>query len=813
MSTPVLSPLPGLPDDAAESFIERQLAQTRQQVRLHDCGVVLAGWLAGLLGGLLLLIACDHWLLPLGTAGRWFAWSVLVAASALYFWQALWPLLWQRINPNYAAKVIEDAQPGLKNSLLNFLLLRRAPEAASPVVVEALRRRAAYDLTHLSLEHVLDITPLIRLGYVLCGLLVVLGVYKVVSPKDPFASAARVLVPWSSIARPTRVALVSLTPGDVTLVQGESLTVTVEVAGLGNQEAVTLFTTTADQQVVEQPHPMQRTSPRTFVVTLPQTGGLQQSLVYRVHAGDQVSPTHRVTVLPTPRLVVEQIELTAPAYTRKPVEVLRAQGDFKALAGSRVNLVAKANFPINNATLEMNPLVELGAGRRAETLPMQVEGDTARCSWVVSRLASGQPSLTSYRLLFVAENGRTNPEPVVHSVEIVDDLPPEIEMLHPTVRQVELPLDRTLTLELRARDPDFGLTSLALESERSGRPLPSTVLLEHKSGVVGPVNKKHQLNPRSLGCAVGDELLLRGVALDNHHNAAGTFAPQLQRTAPYRVVITAPQATTPPASKNDPNQQSSKDPNAQAPQNSNSPNASVPDNEKPASGGKESASAPEEGKSSQNTPPSEKGKPKENTEGSGKNSPPPADASGSGQAEKGEQGEQGEPGQQGGQGSAGEASQKPMSGSENGETGSSGAGSSGGDQQGESSGTSQGAGETGNASPNRENGNAKSQGNSAGGDKTNGGPNDPSSEQPSPGNSNQSPADGSGQSPGEPLHDGEVIEETLRRLAEKQGASPEGQSASGAQDSSSSPQNSASPMSPQGAKEAQGAIGSGIGEI
>ena len=65
----------------------------------------------------------DH-LVGMGTVGRCLALAVLVGFSLWYLAMHVGPLLIRTINPAYAARTIEEATPTLKNSLINFLLLR-----------------------------------------------------------------------------------------------------------------------------------------------------------------------------------------------------------------------------------------------------------------------------------------------------------------------------------------------------------------------------------------------------------------------------------------------------------------------------------------------------------------------------------------------------------------------------------------------------------------------------------------------------------------------------------------------------------------
>ena len=80
----------------------------------------------GTLAYLLAAAVLDHWLIPggMGFWGRLGMLLVLLATGGVYFALAVLPPLLHRINPIFAAQTIEQSRPTLKNSLINFLLLR-----------------------------------------------------------------------------------------------------------------------------------------------------------------------------------------------------------------------------------------------------------------------------------------------------------------------------------------------------------------------------------------------------------------------------------------------------------------------------------------------------------------------------------------------------------------------------------------------------------------------------------------------------------------------------------------------------------------
>jgi nitrate reductase gamma subunit len=121
---------PGVPNRRGQSeqikqYVNHQLEKTRRQVKTTD---LIGGILTILAFAILFLMAVaiwDAWIMPLSTLGRWICLSVLLGGSMLYAGLAIVPLFVRRINTEYAAKMIEDAKPTFKNSLLNYVSLRK----------------------------------------------------------------------------------------------------------------------------------------------------------------------------------------------------------------------------------------------------------------------------------------------------------------------------------------------------------------------------------------------------------------------------------------------------------------------------------------------------------------------------------------------------------------------------------------------------------------------------------------------------------------------------------------------------------------
>ena len=170
-----------------DRFIRHQLNRTRFQVKVVElcASAMIIG--TGLLIALLTLTIIDHWILPLGSTTRFIAWLAILAGTSYATIRLIGPLLFRSINPIYAARSIEEQAPSLKNSLINFLLLRSQAHTLQRGMLTALGAQAATDLTLPHVETDVDRSKLIKCGYIFAAILACCALYKVLSPKDPFA--------------------------------------------------------------------------------------------------------------------------------------------------------------------------------------------------------------------------------------------------------------------------------------------------------------------------------------------------------------------------------------------------------------------------------------------------------------------------------------------------------------------------------------------------------------------------------------------------------------------------------------------------
>lgn len=557
----VVPPVPPPPPGSAEHerVIQRQLGRTSLHVRLVDLAFSVAVWIVGVLAVLLVAALVDHWIVGLGTIGRGLVLLGLIAGSVWYFVARMLPLLIRGINPTYAARTIEEATPSLKNSLINFLLLRQDHSGVREVVFQAVEQKAAADIAAVPVEATVDRSRLIRAGYVLCGVMALFAAYKILSPKDPFQTVARVIAPWADIARPSRVEITDVLPGNSEVYHGQVVTVSAIVSGVREGDPVTLLFSTEDGQTVNRAVPMAVDSGGLrYQCTLPpadenalsaQTSGLQQDVTYRIVAGDAETSEYKLSVVAAPTIIVDRLEYQFPPYTKKAAETVPQQGDIKALEGTRVTIHAVANQPIKSAWQELDPGVK---DVPPEVMQLATEGSRAWGTVVLQLKADRKTAWhQAYQVRFFNERGQRSQQPIVHKIEVIRDLPPEVQILQPQRLKIEVPEDGEQAIEVRGLDPDYGLSRLRVEG-RAGQKAMEADLLDPMAGQPPQMTGAYVFKPSEHGLKAGDELRYVGVAEDNRTSPlTGKPEPNVARTAEYTIVVIPPRQAE---QANNPNQ-------------------------------------------------------------------------------------------------------------------------------------------------------------------------------------------------------------------------------------------------------------------
>lgn len=557
--TPAKTSTASRPPSKVQRYVDLQLNRTRRQVKSTELIVSVLTAVLLAIGFVLAVAVIDAWVWPLNGAARWAALTFLVGGLAVWAIGFLVPVLRRRIHPDYAAKMIEDAQPTFRNSLLNYVSLRRKPQHTHAAVLDAISHRAARDLQKVPEDATVDQSGIIRVGSMLLAMIAVATTYWLVSPKDPLPTLARILLPSVKQSAPSFVRIENVQPGDATAFFGDEVQVTATVTGAFEPQDVRLVVSTLDGQVVDrtvamEPDDSERGLFRGRLSV--DGGGLMQSVVYRVVARDGASPDYEMMVRPNPSVAIESIRITPPQYTRLQEEVIENRGDIEAVEGSRIDVRAVANLPVRIAYIELlNRRDEGDAGapfRVVETVSMQVEqsaeeSDSGRASGPVLTgnflaLLDDQrrrPRVSHYRVRFVSTTDDRNDRANVYTIRTVPDLAPEIEVLNPVENPLQLPVNETLLIDTRAFDSDYGIAAIELEMSSKGvsvfprRKLP----LQSESGRLR-VRGQFLFKPADHFLQAGETAMFTVIASDNRtSHLSGLPDPNTAISPQYRIEI------------------------------------------------------------------------------------------------------------------------------------------------------------------------------------------------------------------------------------------------------------------------------------
>ncbi len=509
----------GRPYVGFEEYIQFQLKLARQGIRGADLLTGAVGAVLLIAAYLLLFVVTDHWVIRggWGSTARYLLWTGFVMGLGWWVWHKLIQPFTQRISQLYAATQLEGASPELKSSLLTLIDLKQAGRPVSPAIIESMERRAAVSLQRVNIDDAVDRHMLTKLSYALLGLVFVLCVYTVASPKSLVSSAWRALFPMAQVAPSTRTAILKVAPGDVTVLAHSTPDITAELSGVIPEE-VRLLYTTADRRVVDEPIKLQDTGEgvnRFRARLVGENGaGLLQNLTYRVEAGDASSPTYSITVRQPPTANVSEIDYDYPTYMGLE-DRTQPESAIDAWEGTTVTVRALANMKIDRATILFSDTEDTSI--KAEELPMTIEGGVhLSATWQLKfRTDATFPRFYRIQLLRKSSDGEELVTvPTLHTQRIRADLPPKLDILYPTA-DMEMPANGTVPIAFEASDPDFLLKSVVLRYEKDGELLPKQELLFDAPPFEAKTRGKHLLRLEPFAVEPGKKLTFWLEAKDN----------------------------------------------------------------------------------------------------------------------------------------------------------------------------------------------------------------------------------------------------------------------------------------------------------
>ena len=532
-------------------YVDHQLEKTRRQVKSNDLVASILLLFVMVIGFLLVAAIVDAWVFTFTPLMRWAALLLLVTSCVVMMVFSIWPLLTKKINPDYAAKMLEDAKPGFRNSLLNYVWFRKKPEVIGGAVFDAVARQAAVDLHSVPDESTVDRSKVIRLGFWLIGVTAAMIAYFMLSPKNPLQTFNRVIFPSADLAKPAVVTISDVTPGNTVVFFGDQVEITAKIYGPHSPEQVQLIYSTNDgrqsgQVRIMEPDP---TTPRQYRLNFTEnTGGLRESLVYEIVARDGRSGEFQIKVAPRPAITIESIQIDPPKYTKLKSQTI-FQGAIDGVEGAIVTVRATANLEIDEATVELLNQLPTLPGEDQKFKParspkkMTVDAKNAKATFQLQLDTNREkPFATHYRLNFRSIDGKTPAAPNIYPIRVIPDLAPELEVRAPISAESEVPANGALKVAAVANDVDYEISFVRIQVEHRGNQILNEKLRLKTQAGQRQAPAQYVIRPEELGLTVGDQAIFYITAGDNRTTYFSDTepAPNVNRSKNYSFTVVEP---------------------------------------------------------------------------------------------------------------------------------------------------------------------------------------------------------------------------------------------------------------------------------
>jgi hypothetical protein len=423
--------------------LEPVLRRLRKRIRrvLASRGALITCVTA--LAGLLALAGLDLAFAPLPAAVRWllpFLWLGAVITAVIVAW---WRPLRQPLDLVRIARWLETRHEDLDERVSTVLeVAAHANSGMSATLLDKLATEAAGCLDQLDPQLEVSTRRARRWGWPALALLLVWVGLFAKWPEPTARQLVRVLNPTSNLG--TAAGRITVTPGSVELIEGDTLEITARHSA-GADKALELVLHLPDGSAT--PMAMETRDDASVY----ELGRATQGFEYEVRSGREISDRFRVTVLPQPRFNEPRVRLEFPAYTGwAPRE--QALGDgISALVGTKVELRAKLNTPVAAARLEID---EEPAG--ACTMDSAADGGAMTARWSLDRAGR-----STGRVVLKHRLGREF-DAARFLIESSADAPPAVRWLGLTQFDLRLRPDDLLDTGFEITD-DVGLGTVELE--------------------------------------------------------------------------------------------------------------------------------------------------------------------------------------------------------------------------------------------------------------------------------------------------------------------------------------------------------------
>ena len=415
----------------------------------------LAWWFFIVALGLTLLVAADFRLeLPWNTRAAGLM-GLTVLTLAVLWNRVISPLKWWT-KPRTAAE-IESRFPQLGQRIRTVVQYaglteeRIDSEGVTPSLVDALEEETEIQAQPLPLDRVVPWRRIWAVASLAAAPLLLLLTAAALSPEWRIALERALLSrrPYTTI---------SVAPGNLTVEQGDSVPIAVELQGRLKRDVV-LYTRpevaegqpNAEWKVIELDRPDRGPASKREL----KLEKIEKPLAYRVSAGSVSSPTYRIGVRYPLALESFEVALRPPAYTGVKPSTVKG-GDLRVIEGTEATFQISFDSPAAEASMVMtDPSVRSKKDKAAaapKIIPLKSQGKTY----------TAQLNLTKglvYQIEARTADGRTTLKND-YKIEVLEDRAPRVSFEQPDEALEVHPIAEVLN-RIRVGD-DFGLTKAGI---------------------------------------------------------------------------------------------------------------------------------------------------------------------------------------------------------------------------------------------------------------------------------------------------------------------------------------------------------------
>ncbi len=371
-------------------------------------------------------------------------WLSIIAVSIFLIVKVIMPLaasffLISKPDHFSAAKKVGSVFHEIKDELLNAFEIRSSVYPGySPDLIEAAFNRIYKKSESIDFRKAINFGPArgrIRIAFIITILTILL--FRVFP--DLSTSAYRIVNYDREFLIPQKFYL-HILPGDSEITKGDDVSIKVTASG-EIPKTLYLYTKSNEQPEFEE-SVLNPDSSGVFYYTM---RNVKNSFQYYAASSGIESDLFSISVINRPIITRLDLTIIPPAYSGLAKSVQRDNGNISALSGSEIEISIDASRDLSDASIMFND---------SSQIKMVPDETKAYARFSVNKASS--------YLIFVKDNqGVENSDPIRYSIELLNDRPPEIELISP-VENVKLGTDGRVPVISKIRD-DYGFTSLLLK--------------------------------------------------------------------------------------------------------------------------------------------------------------------------------------------------------------------------------------------------------------------------------------------------------------------------------------------------------------